>query len=198
MFFTVISPKAENYTEYSDKIMHCSHKRNFRYIVLEHGQNNDHPHLNIIWEPSIKKTSDCNKYFYRLLNVDPNGILCRTQVVSNLTYLIGTYLEKEPNREVLLNNYFPDEYQKFFIKVDLPKKDYKYLAEPTQRQFAPFYIDFCQQHDIDPVNFQLVWNTMQAHNIRLDHLYYRRRALMDQIYGMLFIKKPDNLSLDII
>lgn len=126
--YTVISPKESDYAQF-EHFMQSYAKYPKDLIIKEFGSTGNHPHLNIVWSDSLtKRTQDLTHFLKKhmakanLPGLD-SPVLVLTRKITDINTLIGGYLQKEENFEVLYNS----------GKYDLEKLREKYGRKLTNK-----------------------------------------------------------------
>lgn len=154
MLYTVISPKVEYYKLYEDFIKSYTEVK-IELCIKEYGKNGDHPHLNIIWDKdhdirTDKFTAKLKRHMKDLPDIE-QPVLIRTQKITSYQNLIGGYLQKENNFEVLIDSKTFD-----IDKLKTEKKESFKLAIKWNGIMsytdAPLHVlKYCEDNQIDYV-----------------------------------------------
>lgn len=150
--YTVISPKAEYYQLYEDFIMLYS-KVKIDLCIKENGLAGDHPHLNIIWDEKVNmRTDEFTRKLKRHMNELPDidqPVIIRTKQITNINQLIGGYLTKEDNYNILIDSH------KYNVDELKEKQNNKLVCRTKWNGImnyadAPLIlVDYCEDNEID-------------------------------------------------
>lgn len=154
--YSVVSPKKEVYPLFEEFFKSYS-KYPMDLLIRENGTTGDHPHLNIIWDTSVKKrtqdlTGLLKKHMAKasLPNLD-SPVLLRTRVITDVNTLIGGYLQKEENYSVL---YDSKKYDIAALKVKYGKPftgKYKWRGIMSFSNAPLDIMEYCENVGIDYV-----------------------------------------------
>lgn len=126
-------------------------KVEYDLVIKEYGSDGNHPHLNVVWPEVTQRSDDFTRKLKTAMvrakvefTKSPN--LIRSKKITNVRQLIGGYLQKEPNHEVLYNS---GKYNLAEMKVQplLRKNRWKGIMSFSN---APLdIIEYCELNNID-------------------------------------------------
>lgn len=151
--YSVISPKESEYNEIEQWLL--SYKKvSYDLIIKEHGKDGDHPHLNIIWTDVDQRTDDFTRKLKTAMTrakvqytKSPN--LIRSKKITNVVQLIGGYLQKEDNYEVLYNS---GKYDLDKMKIQPLRRKNKWSGIISFSNAPLDIVEYCELNNIDYLN----------------------------------------------
>lgn len=132
-------------------------KYKFDLVIRENGIDGDHPHLNIIWDMDLKKRTNNFTALIKghmtkaeLPEVE-SPVLVRTQNITDVDALIGGYLQKEDNFQVLFNSgkYDLEALARTSKRTSTRVGKTKWKGIMTYGNAALDIIDYCEANQID-------------------------------------------------
>lgn len=187
--YTVVSPHADEYQQTQAIIL--AFQRDLLLCIKEYGGNGNHEHLNMIYE-TTQRTQDVNRKIKNLykkeFKKEPSNNFVRSSKITNVNALIGNYLMKEENHEVLFNKCYDLEAirTEALKNQDYRKQRFQWTYIPTFMEFPLFYEKYCINNILDPLKYQTNLKHMVRENrIAVHHLLHKKDALWFAIAELL-------------
>lgn len=143
--FSVISPLREQYEEV-EKWLLSYKKIKYNLVIKENGVNGDHPHLNVLWDKSVKKRTDTltrslKTSIKKLMEITNDHNLVMSKAITSEIGILR-YLTKESNHEELYNDGTYD-------LTKIPKRASKWNGIMHFIDAPLNIVDFCEENNID-------------------------------------------------
>lgn len=166
--YSVISPKECEYSCIESWLL--SYKKvKYDLIIKEYGSDGNHPHLNIIWTEVQQRSDDFTRKLKTALTrskveytKSPN--LIRSKKITNVRQLIGGYLQKEPNYEVLYNS---GVYNLEEMKIQPLKRKNRWKGIMSFSNAPLDIIEYCELNNID---YLYSYGDKEHHNNNVKYL----------------------------